>query len=112
MGEETEASANGPGEVTMDNDVAVMPDVHDTGMKIERAREVYAEHLSIEEKPSKVEVYSWYLYGLCSYFIQTVLVPIVFPLLISQIFKRVPPPTQGWYRSFRGLACDKNEMTL
>ncbi|KAK3435270.1 hypothetical protein EUGRSUZ_D02621 [Eucalyptus grandis] len=96
----------------MDNDVAVMPDVHDTGMKIERAREVYAEHLSIEEKPSKVEVYSWYLYGLCSYFIQTVLVPIVFPLLISQIFKRVPPPTQGWYRSFRGLACDKNEMTL
>ncbi|KAF8033535.1 hypothetical protein BT93_D2202 [Corymbia citriodora subsp. variegata] len=96
----------------MDSVVAATPDVHDTSMKIERAKEVYAEYLSIEEKPSKVEVYSWYLYGLCSYFIQTILVPIVFPLLISQIFKRVPPPAQGWDRSFKGLACKQNEMTL
>ncbi|KAI3418533.1 uncharacterized protein J3R85_013740 [Psidium guajava] len=96
----------------MVNDIEATPDVHGTGMKIERAKEAYAEHLSIEEKPSKAEVYSWYLYELCSYFIQTALVPIVFPLVISQIFKRVPPPAQGLGRSFGGLACKEQEMML
>lgn len=112
MGGDTEPSVTVPDEIKKDDDIAATPDVQDTGMKIERAREVYAEHLSIEEKPSHVEVNSWYLYGLCSYFIQTVLVPIVFPLIIGQIYRNVPEPAQGWYRSFRGLACTNKEMTL
>lgn len=40
-----------------------------------------------EIKPTKSEVFGWYLYGImCSYFIHTVLIPIVFPLIVSQTF--------------------------
>ncbi|KAI4343299.1 hypothetical protein MLD38_027825 [Melastoma candidum] len=46
--------------------------------------DVYNENLGIDDKPSRVEVIGWYLYEFCSYFIITVLIPIVFPLIISQ----------------------------
>ncbi|KAG6383087.1 hypothetical protein SASPL_157172 [Salvia splendens] len=44
----------------------------------------------VEEKPSKPEVLGWYMYGLCSYFVHTVLIPIVFPLIISQTVSDPP----------------------
>ncbi|KAK6137233.1 hypothetical protein DH2020_029022 [Rehmannia glutinosa] len=54
----------------------------------------------------------WYLYGLCSYFVHTVLIPIVFPLIISQTVPYPPEPHQGWLRSHKDLKCKQNEMQL
>ncbi|KAH6759843.1 hypothetical protein C2S51_016792 [Perilla frutescens var. frutescens] len=85
------------------------PDVHSVTMKIQRAREVYGV---IEEKPTNVEVLLWYLYELCSYFVHTVLIPIVFPLIISQTVSDPPEPQQGWFRSFKDLNCSKNQMQI
>ncbi|CAM8891266.1 unnamed protein product [Rhodiola kirilowii] len=56
----------------------------DAGEKLARAREVYKAYAGVEDKPSRGEVLGWYFYELCSYFIHTVLLPIVFPLIISQ----------------------------
>lgn len=84
------------------------PDVHSVSMKLERAKEVYREYGGIQDKPTKGEVTVWCFYGLCSYFLHTVLIPILFPLIISQIFK-APEPLQGWEKSFEGLSCTKKE---
>ncbi|KAI4364982.1 hypothetical protein MLD38_021011 [Melastoma candidum] len=50
-----------------------------------------------EDKPSKVEVWGWKLYGWCTYLIEMTLIPVVFPLIISQVVgpPPVPPPTAG-----------------
>lgn len=87
-------------------------DVHSTGLQIERARDAYRAYAAVEEKPSKAEVFGWHLYGFCTYFIQTTLLPILFPLIISQTVYDVPEPTQGWDHSYRGLACRQKEMRL
>lgn len=72
--------------------------------------------LQSQQKPSRAEELGWYLYGLCSYFIQTTLVPIIFPLIVAQIAtKNVDKfePVQGWDRSFKGLSCfGEKEMKL
>ncbi|KAK1368294.1 Interleukin-15 [Heracleum sosnowskyi] len=87
------------------------PDVHSVSMKLERAKEVYREYGGIQDKPSKGEVILWCFYGLCSYFLHTVLIPILFPLIISQIFK-TPEPWQGWEKSFEGFSCTKKDMEV
>ncbi|KAL2236755.1 uncharacterized protein LOC105172840 [Sesamum indicum] len=87
-------------------------DVHSVSMKIQRAREVYKAYGEDEDKPTKGEVMVWYLYGLCSYFVHTVLIPIVFPLIISQTVGDPPVPRQGWLRSHKDLQCKENEMRL
>ncbi|KAL9177388.1 hypothetical protein ABFS82_01G055200 [Erythranthe guttata] len=89
------------------------PDVRNVGMKIKRAQEMHKAYGGgIEDKPSKGEVMTWYLYGLCSYFVHTVLIPIVFPLIISQTVPYPPEPPQGWLTSYKGLKCKQSEMQL
>ncbi|XAR70705.1 hypothetical protein NMG60_11027656 [Bertholletia excelsa] len=88
------------------------PDVNGVGMKFQRAQEAYKVCAGVQDKPTKVEVVGWFFYGLCSYSIHTVLVPIVFPIIISQIFPDLPMPKQGWEKTSMGLACKKKEMQL
>lgn len=88
------------------------PDVHGESKKIQRAVEDYTAYGGIQDKPTKGEVMLWYLYGLCSYFVHTVLIPIVFPLIISQTVSPPPPPRQGWLMSYKGLKCKQSEMLL
>lgn len=88
------------------------PDVYSVGVKIERAREIYKAYAGVEEKPTKSEVLGWYFYGLCSYFVHTVLIPIVFPLIISQTAFDPPEPPQGWSKSYMGLECKPNQTRL
>ncbi|KAL5862003.1 hypothetical protein ACOSQ4_003299 [Xanthoceras sorbifolium] len=83
------------------------PDVQNAAMKIERARGAYRDYE--DHKPSKLEIWSWYLYGLCSYFVLTILVPVVFPLIISQIH---PSPVRGSDKSSIGLVCEPHQMEL
>lgn len=89
---------------------------------MERSYEVSKEEVSyinhvgmyggIEAKPTKSEVLVWYFYGLCSYFVHTVLIPIVFPLIISQTVSKPTEPPQGWLRSYKDMKCNHNEMFL
>ncbi|XP_074362511.1 uncharacterized protein LOC141702798 isoform X2 [Apium graveolens] len=97
-------------EVSQVTDVET-PDVHSVSMKLERAKEVYREYGGIQDKPNKGEVILWCFYGLCSYFLHTVLIPILFPLIISHIFK-APETSQGWEKSFEGLNCTKKDMQV
>ena len=89
---------------------AATPDAHNAAMKIQRGQDMYKA--GGEEKPSKGEVLGWYMYGLCSYFVHTVLIPIVFPLIISQTVSDPPPPPQGWGRSYQDVKCKQSEMLL
>ncbi|KAE8055738.1 hypothetical protein FH972_012560 [Carpinus fangiana] len=88
------------------------PDVQSAAMKMERAKEAYNGYAGNEEKPASVEVWSWYLYEFCSYFIQSVLMPIVFPLIMSQIASRPPEPENGASFNSRGLLCRNKEIIL
>ncbi|XP_060178481.1 uncharacterized protein LOC132608735 [Lycium barbarum] len=65
-----------------------------------------------EEKPTKTEVLGWYLYGMCSYFIHTVLIPIVFPLILSQTVSWPSQPQQSLVKNARGLECRPRELQL
>lgn len=88
------------------------PDVHGAGTKIRRPKEPYNGYSGFEEQPTKGEVFLWYLYEMCSYFILTVLIPIVFPLIISQTVAQPPEPLTGWSKTHKGLACRPKEMQL
>lgn len=98
------------------------PDVQSTETKVEmvkqKSKETYKEHENLrddddeEEKPGSVEVVGWYVYGFCTYFIHSVLIPIVFPLIIAQTVSGPPQPVQGWDMSPRGLVCTEKESKL
>lgn len=108
---EVQAVPRRPRPVEDEEDMST-PDMHNVAMKIQRAREAYKEYVGNQEKPSKGEVFGWYFYGLCSYFIHTVLVPILFPLIIGQTVPKPPEPQQGWLRSYKGFECSEKKMQL
>lgn len=85
-------------------------DVHGVGVKITRAKDVYKEYGVFQEKPSMGEVLGWFLYGLCSYFVHAVLIPIVFPLIISQA--ATTHDTLAQVLGKNGSICSKKEMQL
>ncbi|KAK9275246.1 hypothetical protein L1049_022508 [Liquidambar formosana] len=89
-----------------------MGDVHGVGIKIQRAEEVYRAYAGLEDKPSKGEVFAWNLYELCSYFIHTVLIPIVFPLIISQTLHTREPDVIGWSNRHDGTYCGPKQLKL
>lgn len=68
----------------------------------------------IGEKPSRFEVWGWYLYEFCSYFVQTVLIPVLFPLIISQL-QHLPnnvDPVRDWLNNHQGMTCSEKEINL
>ncbi|XP_038683553.1 uncharacterized protein LOC119983887 isoform X2 [Tripterygium wilfordii] len=88
-------------------------DVDNAATKIGTTMEVYKTYKMVEEaKPLREEVWSWYLYELCTYFIHTTLMPVIFPLIISQIVHHPPKPSHGWWRTRLGLPCRENQMQL
>ncbi|ESW30195.1 hypothetical protein PHAVU_002G132600 [Phaseolus vulgaris] len=90
----------------------VRPDIHNRAMKILRAREPYNGYEEVGEKPSGLEVMGWYLYEFCFYFVQTVLVPVVFPLIISQL-QRIPTDSlQEWAKNHPTKHCSQKEIHL
>ncbi|CAI9095183.1 OLC1v1031067C1 [Oldenlandia corymbosa var. corymbosa] len=88
------------------------PDFHNVGMKLQRAKQVYEIYAETQEKPASSEVFGWYFYGFCSYFIHTVLVPILFPLIIGQTLHDPPAPPHGWLTSYKGFQCTEKQMRL
>lgn len=88
------------------------PDFHSTAAKLERAKEVYRAYEGHGERPTIVEIVGWCFYELCSLFVLTLLIPVVFPLIISQISGTPTEPPQGWFKSFMGFDCPPREMQL
>jgi len=72
----------------------------------------FANEEVIGEEASKFEVWGWYLYEFCSYFVQTVLIPVVFPLIISQLQHLPRDPVQEWFKNHQGVACAEKEINL
>lgn len=66
----------------------------------------------IGEEASKYEVWGWYLYEFCSYFVQTVLIPILFPLIIIQLQKLPTDPILEWQQNHQGMVCAEKEVHL
>ena len=68
-------------------------------------------HAKLQNPPRELGLVGWFVYGLCSYFVHTVLIPILFPLLIIQ---RVAPTCdlQPPAYTSRGVGCSPGEMTL
>ncbi|KAI4314546.1 hypothetical protein L6164_027443 [Bauhinia variegata] len=93
-------------------EVSVRPDVKDAAMKILRSRDAYKGFEELQDKPPRVEVFGWCLYEFCSYFIQTLLIPVVFPLIISQLQQLSTDPVQAWLKDHQGFTCGEKEITL
>ncbi|XP_021287618.1 uncharacterized protein LOC110419063 [Herrania umbratica] len=87
-------------------------DEHDISLKMERAREANRTYSRLEPKPERQEIWAWYAYELCSYFVHTALIPIVFSLIIGQIVDLPSEPPRGWSKSNKGLTCKISEMQL
>ncbi|KAL5550864.1 hypothetical protein UlMin_001040 [Ulmus minor] len=99
--------------VSINESLVVTPDVHGAGTKIERARSAYEAYAGHGERPSKLEVFGWCFYGLCSYFIHTVLIPIVFPLIIAHIASSEMTYDDQLMRvRLNGSDCSPSEMLL
>ncbi|GMJ00221.1 hypothetical protein HRI_003691300 [Hibiscus trionum] len=89
-------------------DRSAFDDGSGVSMKMEIAKEAFRTYSRLEHKPPRHETWAWYAYELCTYFVHTVLIPIVFSLIISQI---VDEPTE-LRQSPRGLTCKAGEMKL
>lgn len=66
----------------------------------------------IGEKPSRFEVWGWYLYEFCSYFVQTVIIPVLFPLIISQLQQLHIDPVHEWHINHPGMTCGEKQIQL
>ncbi|ESW28273.1 hypothetical protein PHAVU_003G273200 [Phaseolus vulgaris] len=77
-----------------------------------RSSKSYANEQVTGEEASRFEVWGWYLYEFCSYFIQTVLIPVLFPLIISQLQHLPRDPVKEWFKNHQGLVCAQKEINL
>ncbi|KAE8677527.1 putative Extensin-3 precursor [Hibiscus syriacus] len=84
----------------------------DVSMKMESTRETSRPYSTLEHKPSRGEIWVWYVYELCSYFVHIALIPIVFSLIIGKIVDLPSEPPRGWNTNAKGLTCRIHEMQL
>ncbi|KAI3978331.1 hypothetical protein MKX01_013129 [Papaver californicum] len=72
----------------------------------------------VRNLPTNFEIYTWYLYGLCSYFILTFVIPLLFPLIIGQVISSSSSSTASHVQAMSleslkdNLHCRLNEMNL
>ncbi|KAJ6810119.1 uncharacterized protein M6B38_157030 [Iris pallida] len=67
----------------------------------------------LEEPPTRLELFGWYVYGMCSYFVQCFLLPILFPLIVAQRATRHSELLQHQpAATFAGVACSHKDWTL
>ncbi|KAJ0968048.1 hypothetical protein J5N97_024965 [Dioscorea zingiberensis] len=90
------------------------PDIHGVPEQLERARKAYKDHANDGGSSYKTQSSSdgKFLYGLCTYFIQTVLVPVLFPLIITQVASPTAGVSPSLTQTSRNIQCAKQEMLL
>ncbi|MED6206231.1 hypothetical protein PIB30_024823 [Stylosanthes scabra] len=75
----------------------------------------YNEEIVVGEKPSRFEVWGWCVYELCSYMVQSVVIPVVFPLIISQLQQLSTDDEtlrHQWISDHHGMPCPQKQILL
>jgi hypothetical protein len=90
----------------------------ETTREIQVVREAYRRepaapaYVMPEEPPAMVELVGWYLYGFCSYFITHLLLPVLFPAIITQVAFPASDFTPDTKYIVKGATCSIHEMSM
>nr|CAB3466747.1 unnamed protein product [Digitaria exilis] len=90
----------------------------ETAREIQVVREAYRRETAApayvipEEPPAMVESVGWYLYGFCSYFITHLLLPVLFPAIITQVAFPSSDFTPDPKYVVKGATCSIHEMSM
>ncbi|KAH9316505.1 hypothetical protein KI387_025132 [Taxus chinensis] len=76
------------------------PGKQSDGQRFYKAQESFIRFAASEDVPTKVEMFSWGIYGLCSHFAQAFLIPVLFPLLLGQTVKLSGNYERDWDDTF------------
>ena len=90
----------------------------ETAREIQVVREAYRRETTApsyvipEEPPAMVELVGWYLYGFCSYFITHLLLPVLFPAIVTQVAFPASDFTPESKYTVKGATCSIHEMSM
>lgn len=108
---------NGGGNGGGKNGGSAPPSSEETTREIQVVREAYRQpaapaYVMPEEPPAMVELVGWYLYGFCSYFITHLLLPVLFPAIVTQVaFPNSDFVPDAKY-TVKGASCSVHEMSM
>lgn len=94
------------------------PSGEETAREIQVVREAYRRETAApayvipEEPPAMVELVGWYIYGFCSYFITHLLLPVLFPAIITQVAFPNSDFTPDPKYTLKGVTCSVHEMSM
>jgi hypothetical protein len=94
------------------------PSGEETAREIQVVREAYRRETAApayvipEEPPAMVELVGWYIYGFCSYFITHLLLPVLFPVIVTQIAYPNSDFTPDTKYTLKGATCSVHEMSM
>jgi hypothetical protein len=93
------------------------PAAEETTREIQVVREAYRQpaapaYVMPEEPPAMVELVGWYLYGFCSYFITHLLLPVLFPTIVTQVAFPSSDFTPDAKYVVKGASCSVHEMSM
>lgn len=109
---------NGGGKNGGNNGGGAPPSGEETAREIQVVREAYRRETAApayvipEEPPAMVESVGWYLYGFCSYFITHLLLPVLFPTIITQVAFPSSDFTPDPKYTVKGAICSVHEMSM
>ncbi|PWZ08551.1 Protein WVD2-like 4 [Zea mays] len=90
----------------------------ETAREIQVVREAYCRETAAsayvipEEPPVVVDLVGWYIYGFCSYFITHLLLPVLFPAIITQVAFPNSDFTPDPKYTLKGVTCSVHEMSM
>ncbi|KAJ1257621.1 hypothetical protein BS78_10G010000 [Paspalum vaginatum] len=90
----------------------------ETAREIQVVREAYRRETAApayvipEEPPAMVELVGFYLYGFCSYFITHLLLPVLFPAIVTQVAFPNSDFTPDPKYTVKGATCSVHEMSM
>ncbi|VAI68848.1 unnamed protein product [Triticum turgidum subsp. durum] len=108
---------NGGGNGGKGGNGAQPPAAEETTREIQVVREAYRQpaapaYVMPEEPPAMVELVGWYLYGFCSFFITHLLLPVLFPAIVTQVAFPSSDFTPEAKYTVKGASCSVHEMSI
>jgi hypothetical protein len=94
------------------------PPGEETTREIQVVREAYRRetvppaYVIPEEPPAMVELVGWYLYSFCSYFITHLLLPVLFPAIVTQVAFPNSDFTPESKYTIKGASCSIHLMSM
>jgi hypothetical protein len=109
---------NGLGGKNGGGGAAGAPPGEETAREIQVVREAYRRetappaYVIPEEPPAMVELVGWYLYSFCSYFITHLLLPVLFPAIVTQVAFPNSDFTPESKYTIKGASCSVHLMSM